>query len=297
MNTSKKTPDIQQFDLEDLISFRNHPFKLYEGQRLADMIESIRAHGVINPIIIRPYAGKEYKYEILSGHNRVAAAKLAGFKEIPAICMSDLTEEDAMLIVTETNLYQRSFTDLTPSERAAVLAVHYEAMKKDPGYRPHLLAEIEEMSGAPVGHRMRTRDKLGEEYGLGKTTIARYLHINRLIPALKERLDKNEIGIRVGESLSFLKITEQELLEELLVEGKKINMEQAEALRRNSKEGELTKPLICEILDSEHSSQKVMPVKLSNQLLSKYFRPEQNKAEVEDIISKALEQYFANQNK
>ena len=173
------------------------------------------------------------------------------------------------------------------------MSTHYEAIKKKPGYRSDLINEIEELSGAPVGHRLKSRDKLGEEYGLGKTTVARYLRINTLIQALKKRLDKNEIGMRVAEALSFLKIEEQKIVEGLLVDGRKINIKQADELKEKSQNGRLTNACINEILNLNHVASKNKHIKLSEQFLSKYFRPEQSKDEIENIISTALDYYLS----
>ena len=113
--------------IEQLVPFADHPFKLYEGRRFADMVESVRANGVLVPIVVRP--GADDQFEILSGHNRVAAAREAGLSEIPAIVREGLTDEEALLIVTETNLIQRSFADLKHSERAVAIAAHHRATK------------------------------------------------------------------------------------------------------------------------------------------------------------------------
>lgn len=169
-------------------------------------------------------------------------------------------------------------------------------MKKKSGYRSDLISEIEELSSAPVGHRMKTRDKLGRHYGLGKTTMARYLRINKLIPGLKELLDKHEIGMRVAESLSFLDIKAQEMIEELLTDGKKISMEQAELIKEKSQKGELTKTSASEILAPQCSNAKSKPIKLNTQFLAKYFKPEQHTEEIEKIISEALEMYYSTMN-
>jgi len=103
-------------DIADLVPYTNHPFKLYEGDRLDDMVRSIKELGVLMPVIVRP--NEDETYEILSGHNRANAAKLAGLKEIPVIIKTGLSDDEAKLIVTETNLVQRSFADLSHSERA-----------------------------------------------------------------------------------------------------------------------------------------------------------------------------------
>ena len=110
---------MQMIPVESIKPFHNHPFRMYEGERLDDMVDSIKEHGVLNPVIVHK---TEDGYEMLSGHNRWNAAKLAGFTEVPAIVKEGLTEEEAYEYVIETNLMQRSFTDMLPSEKAAVLA-------------------------------------------------------------------------------------------------------------------------------------------------------------------------------
>ena len=143
-----------------------------------------------------------------------------------------------------------------------------------------------------MGHRRKTREKLGEQFSLSSTSIARYLHINNLIPELKERLDQKNICMRVAESLSFLKCEEQKIIEELLADGRKINMKHAEMIRTQAKESEITKTSIDEILKSESRKTQVKPIKLSNETLAKYFKPEQSTEEIEKIINTALEMYF-----
>ncbi len=286
------TLEFKEVELDKLVAFDKHPFKLYEWQRFTDMLESVRANGVIVPIVLRSYIKEEGKYEILSGHNRVAAARKVGLKEVPVVIRKKLTDEEALLIVTETNLLQRSFADLKHSERAVALSVHNEAMKKKPGYRTDLLTKIEELTCAPLGHGLRTRDKLGEQYSLGKTTIARYLRVNKLIPALKERLDNDNIGMRVAEALSYLRIEEQDIVENLLAMGTKINTKQADTLKAESGKGEINLEKISKIMSLDYYPGKVKPVKLSGQFLAQYFNQDQSVEEVEKIIAVALEQYY-----
>ena len=116
---------IVSLPIEEIHSFHDHPFRLYEGDRMEDMVQSIRDHGVLNLVIVRKAARG---YEMLAGHNRTNAAKLAGLTEVPAIVKTDLSDEDAYVYVIETNLLQRSFAELLPSEKAAVLVARYEKM-------------------------------------------------------------------------------------------------------------------------------------------------------------------------
>jgi len=281
----------QEINIGQLVPFTNHPFKLYEGQRFTDMVESIRANGVITPIIVRP--ATDGKYEILSGHNRASAAKEAGLENIPAVVYEGLSDDEAMLIVTETNLVQRSFADLPHSERAVALSIHYDAMKKKSGYRTDLITEIDSLTCAPVGHRTRTRDKLSEQYGLSKNTVARYLRINKLSSALKQCLDSGNIGMRVAEALSYLRLNEQEIVEEVLAVGKRITIKQADSLEKASQEGVLSNELIMETLEAKSDSTTyIEPVVISSEFLAQYFTKGQSNQKIKKILDKALVMYF-----
>lgn len=122
-NTPVVVNGIVSIPVEEIHPFHDHPFRLYEGERLEDMVQSIRDHGVLNPVIVRKAVRG---YEMLAGHNRTNAAKIAGVTEIPAIVKTDLFDKDAYVYVIEANLLQRSFAELLPSEKAAVLVAHYE---------------------------------------------------------------------------------------------------------------------------------------------------------------------------
>ena len=111
-DTSVAVNGIVSIPVEEIHPFYDHPFRLYEGDRLEDMVQSIRAYGVLNPVIVRKAARG---YEMLAGHNRTNAAKIAGLTEVPAIVKTDLSDEDAYVYVIETNLLQRSFAELLAS--------------------------------------------------------------------------------------------------------------------------------------------------------------------------------------
>ena len=134
---------IQMIQIRNIQPFHDHPFHLYEGERLEDMIASVKEHGVLNPVIVQKIDGG---YEMLSGHNRMNAAKLAGLKEVPAIVKTDLSEEEAYVYVIETNLMQRSFSDLLISEKAAVLKARYEKGACQ-GKRNDIVREIARLEG------------------------------------------------------------------------------------------------------------------------------------------------------
>jgi ParB family chromosome partitioning protein len=294
--------NYQEVSIDLLIPFKDHPFKLYDGQRFIDMVESIRANGVIAPITIRP--ADDGKYEILSGHNRTEAAKEAGLETIPAIVREGLTDDEALLVVTESNLIQRSFADLKHSERAIALSAHYEAMKKKSGYRSDLLEGIEYSTSAPLGRRSETREELGTQYHLSKNTIARYLRVNKLVPELKERLDNEEIGMRVAESLSYLRPKEQRMVDRTLANdpNRKLTMKGADDLRKASAEEALDNTAVRQLIPLTSRSRVVIKPKfidldyvayyLESRLTAAQCKDESLISEIEGMLIKALNEYL-----
>ena len=223
---------VQLIPIEKVRAFKDHPFHLYEGERLADMVQSVSDHGILNPVIVRKVYGG---YEMLAGHNRMNAAQIAGMKEVPAIVKTDLSDEDAYVYVIETNVIQRSFTDLAPSEKAAVLSARYEKVISQ-GRRNDILREIEEIGtcGHDV-HKSRSRDGIGEEYGMTGRNIARYLRVDKLIRPFKDRLDAGGLTLTAAVELSYLPEDEQIIVAE---KDAAINEKAAKSIRAAA--GELT---------------------------------------------------------
>lgn len=191
---------VQMLPVKSIQPFHDHPFHLYEGERLEDMIASVKEHGVLNPVIVQKL---DTGYEMLSGHNRWNAAKLAGLKEIPAIVKTDLSEEEAYVYVIETNLMQRSFSDLAISEKAAVLKARYEKGSCQ-GKRNDILNEIARLEGkssdVTSGHcdqKLTTRDAIGKEYELSGSSVGRLLKLNDLIKPFKDMVDRGALYTKV----------------------------------------------------------------------------------------------------
>ena len=295
-----------EMDFARMEAFPGHKFKQYEGQRLDDMVESIRQFGILLPIIL--WHTDDSRHVILSGHNRVSAGKLAGLTKGPVIIKDNLTHEDAVLIVTETNLRQRSFADLSHSERAYCLAQHYDAMKCQ-GKRNDLLKEIEtllnphdnEDSDASVQseHRMKSRDKIGNEYGLSPTNVTRYIRLATLLPTLLTQVDTGELAFLAAYELSFVedKDKQQQIAEFMEYDGYKLDMKKAGLLREHHENGKLTEDAIVQILSGEKTrkpkSNKPKAVKIKPAVITKYFTAGQTQKQIEDTIDKALALYFA----
>lgn len=293
---------IVSIPVEEIHPFHDHPFRLYEGERLEDMVQSIREYGVLNPVIVRKAARG---YEMLAGHNRTNAAKIAGLSEVPAIVKMDLSDEDAYVYVIETNLLQRSFAELLPSEKAAVLVARYEKISSQ-GKRNDIRQEIETLEetcghdvhksrqrtcGHDVHKSQKSRDGLGEEYGMTGRNIARYMRLDRLIPEFKDAVDKGTLAMVAAVDLSYLNVKMQKLIQQVAeTEGKKLKPKQAVELRKMGKE--ITKERVESVLaGKEQKKAQSISVKLPVELYEKYFAQMDARA-VQEIMEKALEGYF-----
>ena len=277
---------LQSLPVDSIKPFHDHPFHLYHGERLDDMVESIREHGVLNPVIVRKIGNG---YEMLSGHNRQNAAKIAGLTEIPAIVKDGLSDEEAYVYVIETNVIQRSFTDLAPSEKAAVLSARYEKVISQ-GRRNDILQEIEEIGtcGHDV-HKSRSRDGIGEEYGMTGRNIARYMRVDKLIRPFKDRLDAGELTLTAAVELSYLPEDEQNIVAE---KDAAINEKAAKSIRAAA--GELTEDKLEEILHPfrESAPARAVSVRIPVEEEKKYFSGMKAK-ERTDLVMKALDAWFA----
>lgn len=263
---------VQMVPVKSIQPFHDHPFHLYEGERLEDMIASVKEHGVLNPVIVQKL---DTGYEMLSGHNRWNAAKLAGIKEIPAIVKTGLSEEEAYVYVIETNLMQRSFSDLAISEKAAVLKARYEKGSCQ-GKRNDILNEIARLEGKQVAdvtcghsdHKLKTRDSIGKEYELSGSSVGRLLKLNDLIKPFKDMVDRGTLYTKVALQLAFLPENEQTMVYEIMKEKKtKITIEMVMKLRSHS--GALTEAMVKRYLSREPIKKKCY--KVPARIVEKYF--------------------------
>lgn len=282
---------IQMIQIKNIQPFHDHPFHLYEGERLEDMIASVKEHGILNPVIVQKIDGG---YEMLSGHNRMNAAKLAGLKEVPAIVKTDLSEEEAYVYVIETNLMQRSFSDLLISEKAAVLKARYEK-ESCQGRRNDIIEEIARLEGKEVevtrghgDHRMKTRDTIGKEYELSGSSVGRLLKLNDLIKPFKDMVDRGALYTKVALQLAFLPEEEQNMVLIVMKEKKtKVTIDMVMKLRSHS--GTLTDEMVRRYLSTEPVKKKCY--KVPARIVEKYFvGMDPNK--VDGIVEQALEAWF-----
>ena len=279
---------------EKIVPFHNHPFRLYEGERLADMVESIKEHGVLNPVIVQKVADK---YEMLAGHNRWNATKIAGVSEIPAIVKEGLSEEEAYVYVIETNLMQRSFTDLLPSEKAAVLAERYEKVMCQ-GKRNDILEEIARLNGVDASdtcghdvHKSKNRDSIGEDYGMTGRNIARYMRLNQTTEQIKEMVDTGTMAMVTAVELSYLSEEEQKQVCAVLDE-QGVKIKNIQAVELHNAAGSLTEDMVKSILVGKVKEKPVSDSKMFAQIKKKYFKGKSTE-EVMEVLEQALASWFA----
>jgi ParB family chromosome partitioning protein len=247
---------------------------------------------------------------------------MAGKATVPTIVLENISDEEAMVYVVETNLMQRSFTDMSHSEKAAVIAMHHSKMFSQ-GKRNDILEQLKALENSEAAENpmqatakeptsphdgtelesgvdesstgKRTKKKIGEMYSLSRNTIARYLRVSQLNTPLKMMLDNGRFTFLVAVELSFLNKEEQEWLVEFLEDGFSVNTAKAAALREYSKESMLDSVSMNEILAGQTATEsKPRRVKISGEFYGRYFNPEQSAKEVEGIVEEALTLYFEN---
>lgn len=272
LNNNEK--DIKQVKTYLLIPFKNHPFKLYEGDKLNDMVESIKEYGILSPVIAREIENQD-ELELLSGHNRVNAAKIIGLETVPTI-IKNVDDDTAQIIVAEANFMQRQ--DFLPSERAKAYKMQLDALKRQVKKR-----ETDICSNGTEADTSR------EEVAINNCTsaaqIRRYIRLTYLTDNLLDMVDKNILGFRPAVEISYLSSESQKIIEALIKnQNIKISLKQAENLKIKEREGiKLSIDTILEML-SEKKSNKKNKIEIPLSKIRKYFEEDICEGEIIDRI-------------
>ena len=308
LNSFIGTPDVmknavQNIDINKLVPYKNHCFKLYEGERLDDMVRSVQLYGIMVPIIVRTIPDSD-KYEILCGHNRVNAARIAGKKNVPTIIKENLPDEFASVYLVESNAMQRGFKELRISEQAFAVEMIYKRLKDSSAVRA-IEKELSVLEGikSPLDTCEKVDNLKGaaEEYGLCRASIARLLRINKLSDELKAMVDDGNIKIRPAVELSYIPKEMQEMLVKAMSkqEVSIIDMKMAKQLREiASSYASPSEEIIAEVLcgtygEDEKPKEKGEKVTIPKATYSRYLGG-YSKKEANLIIEKALAYYFEN---
>lgn len=297
---------VKQIPLDCLVPYSKHPFKMYEGERKSDMIESIKKNGVMTPIVVRPHKEQDGKYEILIGHNRWNCSKEAGLTDIQAVVKENLTDDEAENYVILSNTFQRGFTELATSEQAKVVSVAYEHQFSQ-GKRNDILNEIRKLSGENIEEQpTNSRENVGLEYGLSKNTVARLLRVNKLTDDLKNLIDLKILSVRAGVELSYLETDSQKSVFDYMDYDiinhsvkNKISEIQAKLIRSTCESSiydnaAFTVASIYKLL-TKPEKPKFKKVPVPDTVFNKYFKGKDEEL-IERILTSALEEYYNKHN-
>lgn len=268
--------------LSKLTPFNKHPFKKLNNNKMQELANSISERGIITPIIVRPIDND--KYEIVSGHNRVEAAKLAGLDIVPCD-IRELDEAAATIIMVDANLQRET---ILPSEKAWAYRYKEEAIKSQ--------GKRNDLTCYQVGNKLEGRkslDKLAENSSDSRNQIYRFIRLTHLIPQLLDKVDERKLAFIPAVELSYLKKQEQKWLNSNLAREEYFGVPLALArkLKGISQNGKLTEKKIDNMI-VEKVQTPSKQIKVGRKILDKYFDRDITPKERDDVIDKALEEWF-----
>ena len=267
----------KNISIEKLHPFENHPYKVQDNEEMDALAESIKAHGVVSPIIVRPLENTADEYEIISGHRRVMASRKAGITEVPALVVS-LDRDAAAIVLVDSNLHREH---ILPSEKAFAYKMKAEALAHK-GYRTDL-------TSVQVAPRLAT-EQIAEDAGTSKDTIKRYIRLTNLIPEILQYVDDGRISFTPAVELSYLNEQEQyDLLEQMELNDCTPSLSQACRFKKMSQEQGLTPEVIAAVMSEEKANQREM-FKVPMERIRQYV-PNANAKQAEDFVLKACEHY------
>lgn len=190
---------IENIDIASLTPFKDHPFKLRDGEELEELMASIKKNKIIEPLIVRPFSSVG-NYEVISGHRRLDALKRLGINEAPVI-IKDLSNEEAVMMMVDSNLKREN---ILPSEKAFAYKIKLEAFRK---------LDKDGLTLSQLGTQ-RNDTYVAKQLGIGKETLHRYIRLTYLIPELLKMVDEGNISLTPAVELSYLKENEQLMVSE-----------------------------------------------------------------------------------
>ena len=265
---------IIEIPLQELFTFNNHPFKVTDNEAMFDTVESVKRYGVLVPSIARPR--DEGGYELVAGHRRKRACELAELSTMPVI-VRNLNDDEATIIMVDSNLQREN---ILPSERAFAFKLKLEAIKRQ--------GERSDLTSTQVAQKL-SAEKVGQDAGVSKDQVRRYIRLTELIPELLSMVDEKKIAFNPAVELSYLKKEEQtDLLEAMDMEQATPSLSQAQRLKKFSAEGKLSLEVMSAIM-SEEKKGEIDKVTLTGDKIKKYFPKSYTTQQMEATIIKLLE--------
>ena len=275
-----------EIGIDRIRSFRDHPFKVLDDDKMADLVESIKANGVLIPVVVRGNDGDGY--EMISGHRRLHASRLAGLKKIPAF-VRELSDDEATIVMVDSNIQRE---ELLPSEKAFALKMKLEAMKRQ-GQRSDLDGEADDkITSTQNGWRSESAAMVGESIGMSKNQVRRYIRLTELIPELLDLVDKKRLQFTCAVDISYFDKTIQKWLNEYIRENVVIKPIQIAALRERAEKENIDQEKMIIILHNALPGRTpAKKVVMNEKKLRKYFPEEYTSGQMERVIEALLEQW------
>jgi len=273
-----ETEGTVDIDVRAIYPFENHPFKVLDDEKMDELVESIKANGVLTPVLLRP--DDEGTYEMISGHRRLHAAKRAGLFRIPAI-VKEMTNDEATIVMVDSNVQRE---EILPSEKAFAYRMKLEAIKRQ-GARTDL-------TSPQNGAKLVAADVVGQSMGVSGTQVSRMVRLTELITPLLNMVDEKRLAVSVGVEISFMNKNVQQWIYEFIRENGMIKQEQLMELRKYRDDNNMTQDQLINILIGSASSAPVSKkITLNERKLHKFFPAYYSKTEMEQVIFGLLTQW------
>ena len=274
---------VQQIPIDELHPFTNHPFKVLDDEAMTRTVESIAQYGVLAPLIARPRP--EGGYEIISGHRRQYAAKLAGLDTLPVI-VRQMSDDAAVILMVDSNLQREH---IMPSERAFAYKMKLDALKNQ-GARSDL-------TSCQVGTKFRADESLAENSGESARNVQRFIRLTNLVPELLDMVDEKKIAFNPAVELSYLDESQQrDFLEAMEDTQNAPSLSQAQQLKKMAQQGEFSYEKAFDVMGQEKRSEKDT-VTIKNETLRKYFPRSYTSKQMEEKIIQLLDAWQKKQQR
>ncbi len=276
---------VQQIPIDALHPFTNHPFKVLDDEAMTRTVESIAQYGVLAPLIARPRPDGD-GYEIISGHRRQYAAKLAGLDTLPVI-VRQMSDDAAVILMVDSNLQREH---ILPSERALAYKMKLDAMRRTSG-RPS------KENVSQIGTQKRSDQIMAEELGESRNQIQRFIRLTNLIPELLDMVDEKKISFNPAVELSYLDESQQrDFLEAMEDTQNAPSLSQAQQLKKMAQQGEFSYEKAFDVMGQEKKSEKDT-VTIKNETLRKYFPRSYTPKQMEEKIIQLLDAWQKKQQR
>ena len=274
---------VQQIPIDALHPFTNHPFKVLDDEAMTRTVESIAQYGVLAPLIARPRPDGD-GYEIISGHRRQYAAKLAGLETLPVI-VRQMSDDAAVILMVDSNLQREH---ILPSERAFAYKMKLDAIKNQ-GARSDL-------TSTQVAQKLSV-EKVGDDAGVSKDTIRRFIRLTNLVPELLDMVDEKKISFNPAVELSYLDESQQRAFLEAMNDTQNApSLSQAQQLKKMAQQGEFSYEKAFDVMGQEKKSEKDT-VTIKNETLRKYFPRSYTPKQMEEKIIQLLDAWQKKQQR